>query len=339
MMKIAHLYPRTPGIKGGILHYAGILERELSLLAAVEPVSRPVFPFFSAASLAREIAERGCTAAILEYTPNLYGWRNFFPVRVLQSLRKQGVRTLTLFHEIFMPDYASAEGRWIMRPVNAVKDRLCLRATDVPVVTFHYRAESLRERYHIRCETVPVFSNVPPYEGPPVSKTHLLGFFGTLHHDVLLGPMLSAARLLKTKVLFIGAAPSAQCLPADLADVTGWLPPWEVSHLLQTVNYFVVCDRRGISFRKGSVAAALMSGVPVIANRTDWTDAEFRHNENVCLYDGSAQGLADAVRTLEAQPALARKIGEGGRALYRAKMEPRLAATALFKLLSEGACA
>jgi glycosyltransferase involved in cell wall biosynthesis len=338
MIKVAHIYPRCPRVKGGILHYAGILERELAAFAEILPFPREDLSWSSARALAREIRERGCNAAILQYTPNLYGWRNPFPCLLLARLRRMKIPVLTVFHEIFMPDYRTLAGKLMMRPVNYLKDRACLSATSVPVVTFGWRAGMIRRRFGVDCHMLPVFSNVPPYEGPVLPKTHLLGFFGTLHHDFRREALLSAAQTLGVRALLIGDIPEDAALRRG-ADMTGHLPPWEASHVLQSVKYFVLCDCRGVSFRKGSTAAAFMSGLPVLANRTDWTDPEFSHGENVFFHDGSADGIVQAVETLEARPDLAARIGEGGRALYRERMEPRKIAEQMMRLLGSRVCA
>ena len=119
---------------------------------------------------------------------------------------------------------------------------------------------------------------------------------------------------------------------ADAADdeygiATWWLPSMglqadrdEVAKALGRMRYFVLFDKRGISMRKGSTAAAFLNGLTVVANRTEWTDPEFLDGENVCLFDGTVEGLVAALRRLEGDLCLAGRVAAGGRALYDGRM-------------------
>ncbi len=338
MIKIAHIFPCHHGIRGGLLHYPLILNKALSEFIEVEPITEEYFPFSIAASLAGKIKGSGCDAAILEYTPNLYGWSNLFPCRILEHLRRNNVRTLSVIHEIFMPYYPTFAGKFVMRPINFYKDKQVLFKSDISVVTFGHRAISIKKRYGIDCPVLPAFSCIPPYTGPIKKKTHLMGIFGTQHHDLQIDRILSAARILGTKALFIGGFKGLQEDVTNL-EITGFLPDAEVSEKLQCLKYFIVCDKRGISFRKSGAAAAFMSGLPVIANRTDWTDSVFRHGENLYFHDGSAEGIVNAVRKLEADPSLAEKIGIGGKNLYLEYMSSKKIALKMIDLFKGKKCA
>ena len=94
-------------------------------------------------------------------------------------------------------------------------------------------------------------------------------------------------------------------------------------------------DPRGLSTRKGSAATAFLNGLPVVANRTAWTDDVFEHGRNVCLFDGTVPGLIRAVRTLEADPALADRIAAGGQALYRDRLSAEAVAERIVRILSD----
>jgi glycosyltransferase involved in cell wall biosynthesis len=133
-------------------------------------------------------------------------------------------------------------------------------------------------------------------------------------------------------MLFAGDITPPEALQ-DQGDFTGALSPAEAAKAICRMKYFVLCDRRGISFRKGSAAAALLNRVPVVATRTEWTDREFRHAENVYFFDGTEKGLCRAIEALEADPKLRERIASGGRALYDAFMAPEKSAARILDLL------
>jgi glycosyltransferase involved in cell wall biosynthesis len=110
---------------------------------------------------------------------------------------------------------------------------------------------------------------------------------------------------------------------------TGHLPPAEVSAWLRAADVAALPYADGASFRRGSLLACLAHGVPVVTTRPAPLSAvllaalpaEDRppelvdgvHARLVPAADGPA--LAAAVGELLADPALARRIGDGGRGL------------------------
>lgn len=315
-MKLALVSPCFPPARGGVAAHSGLLYGALSSLAAVERVDAGGQGPFSAGAVAERIRRAGCDGAVVQYTPNLYGWSNFFPWFLLKGLRKRRIPSLTLFHEIFMPGYGGGARGLLMRPVNSLKDWLCLKTTDFPAVTLSWRARALDTLFRLKARVIPVFSNLPLCAGAGVKKEFLFAVFGTYHPDLRLDRILKVLSLFHgEKALFIGQAPASAAAHPQ-AEVTGWLPPDGAASALHRARFFVMFDKRGISFRKGSSAAALLNGIPVVANRTPWTDPEFRDGENVALYDGTEEGLFSALCRLKGDPALCVKIAGGGRDLY-----------------------
>ncbi|MFH0920022.1 MAG: hypothetical protein V1913_06635 [Fibrobacterota bacterium] len=327
-MRIAILIPPESARYGGARDHARVLADALTALGAdVRRVPGP-FSTLRAVSIAARIAREGCTAAVLPYTPNLFGWRSLFPVLLLWAFRRRGIRSITYLHEIFMPSYCGFLRNAVQRPWNAAKDRLVFALSDRPVVSFHRRADELERATGRRPDVVPVFSNLPEADpgGRRAAATHLLGYFGTLHPDIDTCTLAAALRRLPgARMLLIGDLTRPPEL-REQCDGTGPLLPAEAAVALTRIKYFVLCDARGISFRKGSAAAALLNRVPVIATRSEWTDCEFRHKENVWFFNGGETDLCRAVAALEADPALAARIAGGGRALYDAHMAPDIAA-------------
>ncbi|OGJ87430.1 MAG: hypothetical protein A2268_14880 [Candidatus Raymondbacteria bacterium RifOxyA12_full_50_37] len=332
-MNIALIVPDREYQRGGVADYTVIIGKTLSSLARVQEFTGCTFTLCGAFSLANRIVKSGCTAAVLQYTPNIYRWRSLFAPVLLLLLRQKGVRTLTVFHELFLPAYKGLARNSVQRPYNFFKDLACLTLTRVPVVTFQHRARFLRDRYGLQVRMLPVCSNIPAYEGPPVFKEFFLGSLGSFHHDFDLDTVFEAMRRFPDKrPLFIGNAPPR--LHAMREFFTGYCSPADAARQLMKIRYFVLCDKRGISLRKGSTAAALAAGLCVIATRSAWTDDLFIHDENVFFFDGTADGLATAIQTLEAGPDRADRIARAGRELYNAHMAPGIIARGIAEALA-----
>jgi glycosyltransferase involved in cell wall biosynthesis len=332
-MKTALIVPDREFQRGGVADYARVVGDALSSLVNVEPVRGCAFTAYGARAAAQRIARAGCGSAVLQYTPNLYRWRSLFPVALLFFLRRRNIRTLTVFHEMFIPEYRGVARNCTERPWNFCKDLACLKLTDVPVVTFQHRQRAISETRGVHTHMVPVCSNFPAYNGPPVFQEHLVGSLATFHHDFNLRVVLEALGSFPgARPLFIGDAPPA--LRAERSFFSGYLSPADVARQLMKIKYFVLCDRRGISTRKGSAAAALASGLCIVATRTAWTDDVFEHGKNVFFFDGTAAGLVAAIRALEADSTLASRIAQGGKDLYGSLMAPQVIAKRLAELLS-----
>ncbi|MBC7236967.1 MAG: glycosyltransferase family 4 protein, partial [Chloroflexi bacterium] len=110
---------------------------------------------------------------------------------------------------------------------------------------------------------------------------------------------------------------------ADRVVWTGHLADEEVSACFALADICVLPYRDGLSFRRGSLIAALVHGMPIISTYPDGGPdpallPEVRHGENVWLVPpANPAALAEAVRRLAGDPELRRRLGEGARALSK----------------------
>jgi glycosyltransferase involved in cell wall biosynthesis len=73
----------------------------------------------------------------------------------------------------------------------------------------------------------------------------------------------------------------------------------------------------GISTKRGSLAAGLLHGLPIIATRGERVDSTFVHGENVYLVPvGDEHALSCALRELAASPELRARLARGARLLH-----------------------
>ncbi|MBN1581165.1 MAG: glycosyltransferase family 4 protein [Anaerolineae bacterium] len=99
---------------------------------------------------------------------------------------------------------------------------------------------------------------------------------------------------------------------------TGYIPPREVSAALLSIDAVILPYRDGISFRRGSLHAALGHGCAIISTTPRVPLPELRHNENIVLVPpDDPQAICSAALALQQNAALHHKIGQGAKTLAR----------------------
>ncbi|NOZ30215.1 MAG: glycosyltransferase family 4 protein [Chloroflexi bacterium] len=108
---------------------------------------------------------------------------------------------------------------------------------------------------------------------------------------------------------------------------TGYVPEPEVSAYLMAADICVLPYRDGASFRRGSLMAALVHGLPIVTTRapgeppspTAFSIPRLADGENVLLVSPEdPSGVANAVQRLMSDPLLRERIGQGARQLAEA---------------------
>jgi glycosyltransferase involved in cell wall biosynthesis len=93
---------------------------------------------------------------------------------------------------------------------------------------------------------------------------------------------------------------------------TGYLPNEQVSAALLSADAVVLPYRDGISFRRGSLHAALVHGCPIISTEPAIPLPELVRGENVLLVPpDDPAAIVQAARRLHNDPELKRRIGQG----------------------------
>jgi glycosyltransferase involved in cell wall biosynthesis len=100
---------------------------------------------------------------------------------------------------------------------------------------------------------------------------------------------------------------------------TGYVPTEEVSAALIGGDIAVLPYRDGISFRRGSLHAALAHGCAIVSTVPRVSIPELRNEANVLLVPPEdSEALCAAALRLEADEAMRRRIGDGARELAAA---------------------
>jgi len=281
--------------------------------------------------LSDELRERRPQALLLHYSVFAFSFRGLpvFVRPVLSVVRELRIPTVALLHEYAYPWRRGG----VRGSVWALTQRLLLRdvmrASAAVVVTTDFRAEWLTSRAwlpHRRTVLAPVFSNLPARADPPASlgagagtpdrgARTLIGLFGFAHEGVNMALVLDALRLLqdrgvKSELLLVGAPGRSSAAGESWLDAarargiahppafSGVQSAQDLADTLSGCELLLSADRIGPTSRRGTLAASLAAGRPVVAldGRHSWR--ELRESGAALLVDPVADALAGAIAGL-----------------------------------------
>lgn len=99
---------------------------------------------------------------------------------------------------------------------------------------------------------------------------------------------------------------------------TGYVPPSQVSASFESADICVLPYRDGISFRRGSLMAALVHGMPIVSTHPQVELSDLEHGKNVWLVPPrDSQALAEAVAYLAGDDERMQRLRCGAKALAR----------------------
>lgn len=306
-----------------------------------------------AATLRDELRAGRHDAIVWEYSVFAHSHRGLptFVAPTLAALRASGLPLLGFMHELVYP--------WRLGGVRggvwAITQRVMLpgvvRACDSLILTADFRAAWLRrQRWLARrpLDLAPVFSNLPAPSAaarerlspraPAGGEAALVGMFGYAYDPDRIGVVLDAFERLARRGpgarLTLLGAPGRESVSAErwleaararglqrTLGFLGPLSPQEISDAIAACDVLLFADRPGPTSRKGTLAAALASGRPLIALDGPRTWREPARDDALLLVEPSAGTLADALARLLADEPERELLGARGRAFYDAHMD------------------
>ena len=103
---------------------------------------------------------------------------------------------------------------------------------------------------------------------------------------------------------------------SDRVRWTGYVPAEQVSAALLSADAVVLPYRDGISFRRGSLHAALAHGCPIVSTTPQVPLPELHEGENILLVPPeNPEAISQAAQRLHRNPELKRRIGQGAKTL------------------------
>ncbi len=321
--------------------------------------------------LADELEHERPDAVLWHYSVFAYAYRGLplFVPPTLAVLRRAGVPVVTVMHE---PAYPWLQGglrgcawaathRAVLAPV--------VRASAAVLVTADFRAQWLTSRPWLPRRPVavaPVFSNLPaptPSAQPPANRatpadpsanraTPTVGLFGYAFEQSSIALVLDALRLLRdrgcaVRLTLLGApGPSSAAGRAWSAaaesrgvasqlSLSGVLSAQALSDALAACEILLYADPTGPASRKGTLAASLGSGRPVVAleGRRRWP--ELLGSGAAHVAPRSRRALAESIETLLGDEDTREALGARGRAFAGHTMSSAHAAEVVRGLLGE----
>jgi glycosyltransferase involved in cell wall biosynthesis len=272
-----------------------------------------------------------------------------------RRLCRLDVPILLLAHELAFPfGRAGWKGR-----VWATSQRLALvravRVSSAVIVTTEERLRWLRTRRWLPERPgrfVPVCSNVPPASRPAEREGGLVvGIFGFGVEGALVRETMEAIADLRANGIDVSArligapgetgaasdrwrAAAARAGVADGLAFTGVLPADRLADALAGSDVLLLPDPGGPSARKGTLAAGLALGCPVVAADGPERWEPLVENRAVVLSRQSAEGLSRSLESLLSDPRERRAQADRGAAFYSAWMAPHVICRELCALMA-----
>lgn len=308
-------------------------------------------------ALAGELAREQPDAILLHYSVFAYSHRGLplFVAPVLAVLRRSGIPVVSVLHEYVYPwRHGGTRGKvWALTQRALLID--VMRSSSGVLLTTDFRARWLALRPWLArrpAAVAPVFSNLPPPAGGPSAERAqpVIGLFGYSYQGAALSLVLDAIVLLAGR----GVAPRLALLgaPGRGSPVAGtWarearargiehalefsdtLPAQDLSNALAACDLLLFVDAAGPSSRKGTLAASLASGRPVLAIDGPRRWLELVWAEAASIVQPTAPALADAIQELLDDDAARETLGARGRAFAEERMGVARTAEAVKGLL------
>ena len=312
-----------------------------------------------ARGLRAELEESRPDVAVLHYSVFSHTYRGvpLFVHPVLAALKQAGVPVIAFLHE---PAYPWRRGGW-RGAAWALSQRAALieviGTARAAMVTADFQASWLASRRWLPSRPVmvtPVFSNLPPPSGSsrPRDGEPAIGIFGYSYESIDRSVVLDALRIIRdggvaAHLRLLGAPGrssesgrqwlelAGERSVSESLTFSGPLPAQALSDELAACDVLLFADSAGPSSRKGSLAAALASGRPVVAIDGHNTWDELVRAEVVEVVEPSARALAVGAAALIRDRKAADRQGARGRAFHEQKMGVSVTARAFLALASE----
>jgi glycosyltransferase involved in cell wall biosynthesis len=306
-------------------------------------------------TLGVELAGARPHAILLHYSVFSYSHRGvpLFVHAAVAPLRRAGVPLLSFMHELAYPfGIGGARGCLWAATQRAALPELVGASSGV-IVTADFRASWVSSRRWLPGRPVlvaPVFSNIPSAPPRAGGETGVIGLFGYSYESAQLTLILEALSRLRDRGLAVelrllgapGASSAAGRAWSEAAHArgvgagvsfAGVLPAERLADELAACDVLVYADASGPTARKGTLAASLASGVPVVAIDGPLTWRELRVRRAAAIVSPDPAAVAEAIAGLLADAPARGALGARGREFARSEMSLAGSARVVRRLL------
>jgi len=294
-----------------------------------------------AGALRRGLQDERPDAVVLHYASFAYAHRGA-PLLLgpaLAAVRASGAPVIAFVHELAYPWRRHARGVFWAASQRAALLPL-VRASDAVIVTTDQRLEWLRSRRWLPrrpLAVAPVFSNLPPPSRQVAPERTLVGLFGYAYEGAAVALVLDALAELRRRgqpvVLELLGAPGPDTEIGELwrsgarerevagaLSFSGRLGAQELSDEIARCAALICAATPGPTSRKGTLAASLASGRPVVALDGPLTWADLRERDAARVVAPDAAALAGELTRLLADTAERDALGARGREFHERRM-------------------
>ncbi len=305
--------------------------------------------------LAAELRRERPDVAVVHYSVFSYAHAGvpLFVRPFLDALRDARIPVVTVAHELaFSFRRGGVRGKvWALTQRAALV--AVMRASAAVLVTTDERERWIASRRWLPRRPVamaPVFSNLPAPSATAARARDTVGLFGYAYDPSATPLVLDALRRVvdergDVRLLLLGA-PGAESPAArrwreeaharglsDVLSFSGALPAQDLSDALASCEVLLFAASAGPSSRKGTLAASLASGGPVVAVDGPNRWEELAGSSAALIVTPTADALARAVGGLLADEAEREALGARARAFARERMSVARTADALSELM------
>jgi glycosyltransferase involved in cell wall biosynthesis len=346
-MRLGILFPRLPPAFDAIGEHTHRLASSLTLREQTVVVSAdppPPGALYESARpepgeglldcLPRVVAEERLECLVIQYNPFSYAHRGVGRRlrRAIHSVRRQGpaTRIVLLVHERESdPDSIKLA---ILGRLHRLELARILPLCDMTISSTEAWGEFLVRLGARRVRTLAVGSNISVFPAGPRPAVQnggkiLIGTFGKPHNSKLSDWVAEAERATAGEADWLHIGPAGDRMSSGR--MTGVVSESLASHHLQSLDVFVGPFRRGFSERRGSIAAALAHGLPVLTTIGVDTGPDLRSLNAKVYLAGEADDLAGFLERLDrliSTPRLRQSLGtEAASYYYRSLDWPVLA--------------
>jgi glycosyltransferase involved in cell wall biosynthesis len=274
---------------------------------------------------------------IVQYVPHMYGWKAMNLAFCFWLTRQRHRRLFVMFHEVAYPMRSRQPLRHrLLAHVHRLMARIVLKRAKYSFTSIEpYRQLLNQLAPGARIELLRICSNVPftwianparNGNGTERSGHKVVGIFSSFGDEInaLLKPILPA--ILENPAVHVRLiGPGASLVTAvgerfpeyrHRLGTTGRVPAADAGPHLTACDLLLQLYPDGAAAARGTLVAALASGVPIVTNFGQLTEPLFRVHNAVAFCDGTPAATRRVIDDLLADEVAARELGMAGRRLY-----------------------
>ncbi len=292
---------------------------------------------------------------VVQYVPHIYGWKSMNLAFCLWLVAQRNCNIIVMFHEVAYPFRVGQPRKHdLLAIVHRIMAWIVLRSANFAFTSNgHYQA--LLDRLAPQDAKVGILricSNIPFQSSNGVSSTGLrngknshftvgvFSSFGGEIRDVLEPVLLCALRNPLIRVSLVGPANSfVDSLTARFPELGGRISTTGRVEATTAGPYLQACDLLlqlypdGACAARGTLIAALASGVPVITTSGELTDGLLLESGGLLFAENSPEEISAAIESLRTDLNLRQRIGIRAKRLYEEHFDPKTIANDLTRLV------